>query len=162
MVDEPSNAEEQEADQEPKPSPYKTWPLTDRSYPPAAERPRTADTGPLVSPWRLLVQLDGEEQTAIGLEVHDAITVGRADPNEGFDPNLDLTPYGGHEGGVSRRHALIWQEDQRLFVKDLGSTNGTRLNEGALQPGQAYRLHDGDLIEMGHVRLLIRFIRTPA
>ena len=50
---------------------------------------------------------------------------------------------------VSRRHALLEIEGGRLFVKDLGSANGTRLDgqrlgteRAALRTGQQLRLGD--------------------
>ena len=42
-------------------------------------------------------------------------------------------------------------DDGGCTVTDLGSTNGTELNEGemTLEPGQAHRLVDGDRIHVG-------------
>ena len=37
----------------------------------------------------------------------DENVLGRRDPLEGIDPDVDLSIHGGFEGGVSRRHALI-------------------------------------------------------
>jgi pSer/pThr/pTyr-binding forkhead associated (FHA) protein len=140
--------------------PVKTTQLDSEKLPPAKER-SPQPTGPLPTPWRLLVQILSEGKTTVGLEVHDQIIIGRADPTEGFKPELDLTPYGGQSGGVSRRHAVIRHQDHALFLEDLRSTNGTRLNGGELRPGQPYRLRNGDEIELGTVKLAIRFIQTP-
>jgi anti-anti-sigma factor len=49
---------------------------------------------------------------------------------------------------VSRRHAIIERRDGRLFLRDLGSTNGTVLNGRALL-GEEAELHDSDLIRFG-------------
>jgi pSer/pThr/pTyr-binding forkhead associated (FHA) protein len=113
-------------------------------------------------PWRLRLQISGESHGSIGMEVKDKILIGRADPDQNIQPDLDLTPYGGAQSGVSRRHAQIVQEDDALFVEDLESTNGTRLNSFILQPYQRYRLRDGDEIGMGKVRVVIRFIKSPS
>ncbi|MDW8106388.1 MAG: FHA domain-containing protein [Armatimonadota bacterium] len=43
----------------------------------------------------------------------------------GRDPSSDVLLT---DGTVSRRHALIIIEDNRAYIQDLGSTNGTRLN----------------------------------
>lgn len=161
MTAKPPRPEDQTVRKEPdRPKPAQTSLLAARKHPPAEPRPRSG-TGSLLPPWRLLVQIGHVNPTTVGLEVRDRITIGRADPSQEFEPTLDLTPYGGREQGVSRRHALIRQEEQRLYLEDLGSTNGTRLNGGALRPGEAYELRDGDLIELGETRLLIRFIQTP-
>jgi hypothetical protein len=130
--------------------------------PPAEERKPRPGTGLLTLPWRILMQIGGQSRTTtVGLEVRDQITIGRADPTEAFMPDLDLTPYGGQEGGVSRRHALIRHHSQALFLEDLHSANGTYLNRGAVLPGRQYRLRDGDEIELGRVRLAVRFVRPP-
>ena len=54
---------------------------------------------------------------------------------------------------VSGEHAVLFQEEGRFFVEDLGSTNGTRVNglPVAKQP-----LQDADLIEIGRYRLTYR------
>jgi pSer/pThr/pTyr-binding forkhead associated (FHA) protein len=45
-----------------------------------------------------------------------------------------------------------------LFIRDLGSTNGTRLNGALLSPEQPVRLRDGDELELGQFRTVVRFI----
>jgi hypothetical protein len=54
---------------------------------------------------------------------------------------------------VSKRHALLkWDNEKGLCtVKDLGSTNGTFLNEGALGDTEA-ALRDGDILSFGDVQ----------
>lgn len=54
---------------------------------------------------------------------------------------------------VSRLHTRIVAAEGAFWVNDLGSSNGTRLN-GALVTSQ--RLRDGDVIQIGDVRLLFR------
>jgi hypothetical protein len=118
-------------------------------------------TGLLAPPWRLLMQIGGDNQTTVGMEVRDQIILGRTDPLADYHPDLDLTPYGGQENGVSRRHLSIVQGDKALYVKDLGATNGTRINGFQLDPNQLYRLRDGDELELGRVRITVRFVRSP-
>jgi pSer/pThr/pTyr-binding forkhead associated (FHA) protein len=115
------------------------------------------------SPWRLLLQIGGEHQTTVGIEVRDRIVLGRGDPVASFYPDLDLSPYGGQEGGVSRRHAAIVQDEESkaLYIEDLNSTNGTRINGFSLEARRRYRLRDGDELEFGHVRMILRFVRSP-
>ncbi len=120
-------------------------------------------TARLAAPWRLLLQIGGEHQTTVGIEVRDRIVLGRGDPVANFYPDLDLSPYGGQEGGVSRRHAAIIQDEENkaLYIEDLNSTNGTRINGFSLEPRRRYRLRDGDELELGHVRMILRFVRSP-
>jgi len=48
---------------------------------------------------------------------------------------------------VSRRHAeLLRQSDGRCGVKDLGSRNGTRVNDKKLLPEQLVELRHGDFV----------------
>lgn len=49
---------------------------------------------------------------------------------------------------ISRRHARIRADGTRVTVADLGSTNGTLVNDVPIT-GE-YVLHDGDLVRMGH------------
>jgi pSer/pThr/pTyr-binding forkhead associated (FHA) protein len=50
---------------------------------------------------------------------------------------------------VSRRHASIRWDGQQARVTDLGSTNGTRLNDRRLEPQQSYPLNPTDRLELG-------------
>lgn len=50
--------------------------------------------------------------------------------------------------GVSSRHAKIWVENQRWFVMDMGSTNGTHVNGADIDREE---LKDGDKISFGPV-----------
>ncbi len=73
------------------------------------------------------------------------------------DVDYDLTAYGAYQSGVSRRHAMISLLDGSLYIEDLGSTNGTRINGAQMTAKRKYRLRDGDEIEMARLRFIIRF-----
>lgn len=132
------------------------------TMPPGDQGPRL-QTARLAAPWRLLLQIGGENQTTVGIEVRDRIVLGRGDPVANFYPDLDLSPYGGQDGGVSRRHAAIVQDEENkaLYIEDLNSTNGTRINGFSLEARRRYRLRDGDELELGHVQMVLRFVRSP-
>lgn len=55
------------------------------------------------------------------------------------------------DANVSRRHASFMRLDEGWAIVDLGSTNGTRVNG---EPVERRRLRDGDVIEIGLVRLV--------
>ena len=131
--------------------------------PPDTEQDSRPQTARLAAPWRLLLQIGGENQTTVGIEVKERLVLGRSDPVADFYPDLDLSPYGGQEGGVSRRHATIVQdnENKALYLEDMNSTNGTRINGFSLEPKRRYRLRDGDELEFGRVRMVLRFVRSP-
>lgn len=84
-------------------------------------------------------------------EVH----IGRLDIAHGIFPDLDLTPDGGLEGGVSRRHCKIHQRSPTYLVEDVGSANGTFLNGKRLTPYLPHVLKDGDELQLGHIKLEI-------
>jgi hypothetical protein len=53
-----------------------------------------------------------------------------------------------HEAGVSRLHAEIFKALEGYGVKDLGSKNGTLLNDEPLIPYQSYPIKEGDTIRI--------------
>jgi FHA domain len=75
--------------------------------------------------------------------------LGRLDSSSNQKPDLDLTPYGALEKGVSRIHAVIARSDDTLTLIDMGSANGTHLNGQRLMPDQPRVLRDGDEIRLG-------------
>ncbi len=66
----------------------------------------------------------------------------------GADADLRLP-----DSGVSRRHAEIRREDSGHLLVDLGSTNGTRVNDSRVA---MRRLANGDRIEVGSTTLIYR------
>lgn len=76
--------------------------------------------------------------------------IGRRNRNQGVDPEIDL---GIHpiDRGVSTQHAVLRVRDSGLTVTDLGSTNGTTLNDSddLLVNGEETPLTDGDQIHVG-------------
>lgn len=79
----------------------------------------------------------------------DLIQVGRADPDAGFTPELDLTSYGGQERGVSRRHATIQWVEGGYVIIDQHSSNGTWLDGVRLVAGYAYQIPPGAHVRFG-------------
>jgi hypothetical protein len=68
---------------------------------------------------------------------------------------VDLSPYDGYVGGVSRRHAMIRQNKDGVELVDLGSVNGTWLNDERLKANIPYPLESGELIGLGKLRLQV-------
>lgn len=58
---------------------------------------------------------------------------------------------------ISRRHAEVLMHEGRVFVRDLGSKNGTQVNDVDLA-GQTRVLNDGDRINVGGV--ILKFIQS--
>lgn len=51
--------------------------------------------------------------------------------------------------GASRYHAKLFLKDADWFIKDLGSTNGTKLNSEKITPNTDIKLKEGDNIRIG-------------
>jgi len=83
------------------------------------------------------------------------LLIGRVDEISGVYPDVDLTPHGGEEAGVSRRHARLIREGNAWFVVDLNSTNGTFVNGIELQPKTRASLSDGDRLTLGELEVII-------
>jgi len=87
----------------------------------------------------------------------EELVIGRIDPDTNEVPEIDLTPYGGLDKGVSRRHAAVIRKDGSLQIVDNGSPNGTFLNGQKLVANQPRVLRDGDDIRLGHLVIRITF-----
>lgn len=122
-------------------------------------------TGPLDAtlPWVIEMRVVGTAST-IQARVRDAMIVGRrSDATNGSAnvPDVDLSEHNAFTHGVSRSHAMLVVKEQKLMLKDLGSTNGTRLNETICEPGKEYRLRHGDELMLGRLRLQVSFAVVP-
>jgi hypothetical protein len=73
------------------------------------------------------------------------------------DISFDLAPLGGYHLGLSRRHALIRRTEHACEVVDLGSVNGTWLNDERLVPHKAYPLSRGSHLRLGQMRLFVLY-----
>ena len=104
---------------------------------------------------RLVVEADNQE---FDLSGKDNIIIGREDAVSNIFPDIDLTPHGGEEGGVSRLHARIFFQNGQYMIEDENSTNFTFLNRQRLAAKTPTPLHDNDEIRFG--RVLLRF-KTP-
>ncbi|MCA1575403.1 MAG: FHA domain-containing serine/threonine-protein kinase [Acidobacteria bacterium] len=79
--------------------------------------------------------------------------VGRTDPHSNIFPEIDLSKFD-PETKVSRRHARIWLEGETFLVEDLGSVNGTVINDSVrLAPRQPRVLDSGDKLRLGGTTL---------
>ena len=122
--------------------------------PVAAPAPPTVEVGP-----RLIITASGVE---IPLPVGKEALVGRDDPYSGIYPEVDLTPHGGEEAGVSRRHFKLTpagspgSPGSQYTIEDLNSTNFTVVNRQRLSPGAPVAINDGDEIRAGSLKLIFK------
>ena len=97
---------------------------------------------------RLTVTPGGQEILVSG---QSELIIGRAYKDK--VPHIDLAPYGGSKAGVSRRHSRLVYQDNKWFVEDLASTNGTFVNGIKIAPNQLVALKNNDLIRCGQIEL---------
>jgi pSer/pThr/pTyr-binding forkhead associated (FHA) protein len=81
------------------------------------------------------------------------VLIGREDPVSNIYPDIDLTPHGGEEGGVSRLHAKLFINGSQYLIEDQNSTNFTFVNRQKLAPKTPTPIKDGDEIRLGRVVL---------
>ena len=137
--------------------PLRTEPLPEEELPvsranPWASEPVEEPSEPSPVPLSIKALSTGREiQLPATAEVH----IGRLDAAHGIFPDLDLSPDGGLEGGVSRHHCKIHQRGSTYLVEDVGSANGTFLDGQRLTPYLPHVLKDGDELQLGRIKLQI-------
>jgi len=111
-------------------------------------------------PWRiaLVVMKAGVE---VVFDLVDEMMLGHSHTGHNGYTGIDLSPFDVYEMGVSRRHAILQLDNDRLVVIDNHSTNGTQLNKKQMQPGVAYPLRNGDVISLGLLDLQVELLINP-
>ncbi len=93
-------------------------------------------------------------QGRLGLELAGArwpltgtrMVVGRAGGGVGADVEID-------DASMSRRHAELVATPEGWKLRDLGSTNGTRVGAATLAAGEARPVRDGDVLRFGTIEV---------
>lgn len=93
------------------------------------------------------------------LEVHNDTTylLGRFIKSTPRGKHVDLSPFGAQDKGVSRIHAQLHMEDNRLYITDMDSTNGTFLDGVRLLPHQPQILRQGSQVLLGRLAMQIMY-----
>ena len=78
--------------------------------------------------------------------------MGRRDPVTGIHPDIDLTPIDSQRS-ISRRHATIFRRGEKFYVREeIGTMNGTFVNDERVQTGIPVEFKDGDEVRFGLVK----------
>lgn len=70
-------------------------------------------------------------------------------------PDVDLSPYRASDSGVSRLHAMVKREANKVTVIDLGSSNGTYINGRRIQPDVNVALSHEDIVSLGTLQIQV-------
>lgn len=105
----------------------------------------------------LMLQLEDDETLPIIVQIREEVILGRMTEQSVHTSYVNLSPYGADDQGVSRRHARLLREHRAVYLMDLNSTNGTRLNGEMLAKSVEKRVRDGDEITLGRLKLYVYF-----
>jgi len=103
------------------------------------------DVGSSVEP-RLILP---DQNVTINLPDKEVLIIGRTHRNSVAD--IDLEAYNASKHGVSRRHARLLKRGELWLLEDLGSLNGTFVNDAPVHQGNPVVLKDGDKIRLSHM-----------
>lgn len=73
----------------------------------------------------------------------------------GRDPSCQLRPA---SQMVSKQHCAFVIKDERVFLKDYGSTNGTFVNDDQLPPNSVLEIKPGDRVKVGPLDFTVQFV----
>lgn len=82
-------------------------------------------------------------------------TLGRVAEGQPILPDVDLSPFDAYAQGVSRLHAALKINKNRVAIMDLGSSNGTRVNGQKIVPHVDYPINHNDQIALGKLRIQV-------
>ena len=95
--------------------------------------------------------------TAFFFSNGDETTIGRADPVTGILPDIDLTPVDLNRS-VSRRHAkIVKRSGEYCVLEEVGTVNGTYVNDQRIPTGVPVTLHSGDQLKIGLIAMQAMF-----
>lgn len=100
-------------------------------------------------------------QTGNPIELPDnkpTITLGK--PNNNNPPDVDLSGLADSEI-ISRQHAQIHIDTEKYYIEDLGSSNGTYVNNTSVPKGERQELFSGDVIALGKEDKVTFIFRLP-
>jgi DNA-binding response OmpR family regulator len=71
--------------------------------------------------------------------------------------SVDLNDFHAYKLGVSRQHVRVEQKEGLVYITDLGSTNGTFLNNSMIASHTEQLVQNGDVIRLGQLEIHIEF-----
>ncbi|MGZ9223939.1 MAG: FHA domain-containing protein [Anaerolineales bacterium] len=114
---------------------------------------RPEPTSAPINSWISLHLMDSGK--ILPLASRNEFTLGRLSEGQPIMPDIDLTPYQAYASGVSRLHAVVKRDSNRIMVMDLGSSNGTYVNGRRINPHVEESLSHGDIVALGKLKIQI-------
>ena len=85
--------------------------------------------------------------------IRDSYTIGRVSEGQSILPDVDLSAFDAYTQGVSRLHASFRVRGGAYYIEDLGSSNGTRINNTKIPPLVEQSIQNGDVISLGRFKI---------
>ncbi|MBN1120689.1 MAG: FHA domain-containing protein [Anaerolineae bacterium] len=109
--------------------------------------------------WQIVLYPHLHNATALPLEIRGDSILGIKTPTSP-EVDIDLAAWDVHQLGVSRKHLCLRPTAHKLYVFDLGSTNGTYVNGLPLGGSQAYGLRNGDVLTIGQLHITVSLVEN--
>ena len=106
--------------------------------------------------WRVGLHFAWETRRIVWLELRGNVVLGRSE-----QADLDLREFDDVSRGVSRCHAMLTPQPDRLTVTDLSSTNGTFVNGIRLSPLVPRELRYGDVVSLANLLFVVTISEQP-
>lgn len=89
----------------------------------------------------------------------DKLFIGWYDRRSNVRPEIDLTQFEPDKHGVSRQHALLSRSSKGIMLEDLGSTNGTFINDREIKSLAPMKLENESIVRFGNLLVQV-FLRV--
>lgn len=106
---------------------------------------------------QILFAFPALQRTSIFDLDHDRLIIGWNDKKSGAMVDIDLSKFAAFERGVSRQHAEITRLPSGLLITDLGSNNGTFINEHRLPPHKPLPLLNECILHLGQLAIQVYY-----
>jgi pSer/pThr/pTyr-binding forkhead associated (FHA) protein len=98
------------------------------------------------------LRLNFADGTSKVYAANNVLGLGRRDADNQQQIDIDLV-----FSGISRLHAFLYIEEERVFIEDFNSRNGTFLNCYELIPLKRYEVREGDSLRLGRASFTLEW-----
>jgi pSer/pThr/pTyr-binding forkhead associated (FHA) protein len=99
--------------------------------------------------------LIGDDQLSVMMKPAERLILGRQSGHLPDRPDLDLGRFNAVEHGISRIHAVLECNENGIYLMDLGSRNGTFINNMPLTPFNPHLLRHDDSVGLGKLTVTV-------